>query len=159
MVCHSSLSIFWLYNMYFNIVLQFFYTGVYKKKLVYFVKLSVRSGMYCYNTAIMKNECLQSRLLSSLWKRQTDGAKHVKGNKRQQERKLSPSEYKEVLLICPCTCLWIVFWMAKYYVPVAILFKFGPFLRDSTLVWRTNQRTDWQTDGGTLSLIEMQERI
>ena len=41
--------------------------------------------------------------------------------------------------------------MAYFLIPDAILFKFGPFLGNSTRVWRTDGRTD--------PLIEMRERI
>ena len=50
---------------------------------------------------------------------------------------------------CSRTCLWIVFWMAYFLIPDAILFRFGPFLRSSTRVWRTDGPTDGRTDGPT----------
>ena len=39
--------------------------------------------------------------------------------------------------------------MAYYLVPDAILFEFGPNLRNSTRVWRTHGRTDGRTDRRT----------
>ena len=64
---------------------------------------------------------------------------------------------------CPRTCLWIVFRMAYCLIPDAILFEFGPFLRNSTRVWPTDGRTDVptdrRTDGRTHPLKEMRERI
>ena len=37
---------------------------------------------------------------------------------------------------CPRICIWII-----SLIPEAILFKFGPFLKNSTRVWRTDGRT------------------
>ena len=93
------------------------------------------------------------------------------------------SDNRCVLANCPRTGLWIVFQMPYFHVPDAILFKFGPFLGNSTRVWRTDGPTDgrtdrptdgptdgwtdWRmdgrtvrtTDGRTYPLIEMRERI
>ena len=50
---------------------------------------------------------------------------------------------------CPRTCLWIVFKMAYFLIPVAVLFDFGPFIRNSTRVWPTDGPTDGPTDEPT----------
>ena len=60
------------------------------------------------------------------------------------------SDNRCVLANCPRTCLWIIFQMACFLIPDAILFEFGLFLGNSTRVWRTDGRTDGPTDGHTL---------
>ena len=63
------------------------------------------------------------------------------------------SDNRCILANCSRTCLWIVFKIANDLIPDAILFNFGPFLKNSTRV------TDGRTDGRTYPLIEMRERI
>ena len=69
-----------------------------------------------------------------------------------QGNKSSRTEFGQQM--ANCTCLWNVFEMAYYLIPDAILFKFGPYLRNSTHVWPTNgptdRLTDWPTDGHSL---------
>ena len=59
------------------------------------------------------------------------------------------SDNRCILANCPRTRLWIVFQMAYFLIPDAILFEFGPFLGNSTRVWRTDRRTNGRTDGRT----------
>ena len=47
---------------------------------------------------------------------------------------------------CPRTCLWIVYQMAYFLIPDAILFEFSLFLGNSTRVWRTDRPMDGPTD-------------
>ena len=65
------------------------------------------------------------------------------------------SDNRCVLANCARICLWIVFQMAYFLIPDATLFELGPFLGNSTRVWRT----DGRTDGRTHPLIEMRELV
>ena len=59
------------------------------------------------------------------------------------------SDNRCVLANCPRTCLFIVFQIAYFLIPDVILFQFGPFLGNSTRVWRTDRPTDGRTDRRT----------
>ena len=78
---------------------------------------------------------------------------HLKNQRREKEREretTSSSDIRCDQAICLCTCLWIVVYIVWFYVPDAILFKFSPFLRNSTRVWRTDGPMDRRTDKHTL---------
>ena len=88
--------------------------------------------------ALMNTSCLRER--SMAWS----------GQNHHWTSRTEFGQQMRSLANCLRTCLWIVFYMAFFLVPDAILIDFGPFLRNSTRVWPTDRPTDRPTDGQTL---------
>ena len=73
-------------------------------------------------------------------KKKEEDEKEEEENEEKEEKKRRETSRTEFgqqmrsLANCPRTCLSIVFLMAHFLIPDAILFEFGPFLRNSTRV-------------------------